>query len=133
MKASTKNKKTSIRDILKLFYVFVPLGLLLSYFYFTDEYSNKMLKERGTDTECVVIAFREGKSGVRGPKKGYYNKCQYIIDDSIHYCYVFTTIKPLPFYTKILVRYYQKKDGTIKIDFPEAYKYKEYGFNDYGY
>jgi hypothetical protein len=135
MKEAIKNEKLSIRDFLKLLYVFVPMALLLSYYYFTTDYEEKLLQTKGTNTECIVIAYGEGKMGVRGPKKGYMNKCQYYIGDSIHHCYIFTTAKPLPFYEKIKLKYFQLKDGSVKIDFPdtEEEKYKEYGFNDYGY
>jgi len=130
------NIKNIIRDCFKILYFFtplLPLALLLSYYYFEREYDDKLLREKGVSTECVVIAYMEGKMGARGPKKGWYNKCQYFIEDEVHYCHIFTTKKPLPFHTKILVRYYLRENGTVRIDFPESYKYEEYGFNDYGY
>lgn len=93
------------------------------------------MQQQGINTECVMVAYEEGRTGQRGPKQGYYNQFAYHISDSIHYCYVFTSIKPLPFDTKLKVRYLQKKDGKVTISFTIEYKeeYKEYGFNDYGY
>ena len=97
--------------------------------------NENLMCTQGVDTECVMIVYGEGRTGQRGPKQGYYNQFAYYIGDSIHYCYVFTSIKPLPFNMKLKVRYLQKKDGKVMINFPDEYKdlYKEYGFNDYGY
>jgi hypothetical protein len=130
-----KNKSVSARDLLKFLYVLIPLGLLLLYVYYSDESDEKLMQQQGINTECVMVAFGEGRTGQRGPKKGYNNQFAYHIGDSIHYCYVFTSIKPLPFDTKLKVRYLQKKNGKVTIRFPAEYKeqYKEYGFNDYGY
>jgi len=135
MKQPTESKKLSVWDILKLFTPLIPLALLLSYYYFKNESENKLFWKQGIDTECIVIAYGEERTGVRGPRKGYYNKCRYFINDSIHYCYIFTTVKPLPVNEKIKLKYFQANDGRIRIDFPntEKEKYKEYGFNDYGY
>lgn len=118
-----------------LLYVFVPMTLMLSYEAIKSGYEDKLWREQGTDTESVVVAYREGKMGVRGVKKGYYNACQYFIGDSIRNCYIFTTTKPLPLNEKIKVKYFQFKDGRIRIGFPNEVKekYREYGFNDYGY
>ncbi|MDR0828885.1 MAG: hypothetical protein LBN95_02075 [Prevotellaceae bacterium] len=112
------------------FFAVILLPLILK-----DNYNRKLMCEQGVDTECVMTAYGEGRTGVRGPKKGYSNQFMYYIGDSIHYCYVFTSVKPLPFDMRLKVRYLQKKDGTIIINFPDEYKetYKEYGFNDYGY
>lgn len=130
-----KNESVSARDLLKFLYVLIPLGLLLLYVYYSGESDEKLMQQQGIDTKCVMVAYGEGRTGQRGPKQGYYNKFAYHIGDSIHYCYVFTSIKPLPFDTKLKVRYLQKKDGKVTIRFPAEYKeqYKEYGFNDYGY
>ena len=113
----------------------VPIILLLAYIYYDGEREEKLIQNQGVDTECIMIAFSEGRTGQRGPKKGYYNQFQYYIGDSIRYCYVFTSVKPLPSGIKLNVRYLQRKDGKVTINFPDEYKkiYKEYGFNDYGY
>lgn len=130
-----KNKSVSARDLLKLLYVLIPIGLLLLYVYYSDESDEKLMQQQGINTECVMVAFGEGRTGQRGPKKGYVNQFEYNIGDSIHYCYVFTSVKPLPYGLKLKVRYLINKDGNVTIDFPDEYKeqYKEYGFNDYGY
>jgi hypothetical protein len=110
------------------------LALILLPLVFEDNHDRKLMREQGVDTECVTVSYREGHTGQRGHKKGYHNQLMYYIGDSAHYCYVFTSVKPLP-YMKIKVRYLQKKDGKVIINFPVEYKekYKEYGFNDYGY
>lgn len=129
------NDKDSARDYLKLLYVLIPFGLLFSYHYFSDKNYEKMMREQGINTECVMVAYGEGRTGQRGPKNGYVNQFKYNIGDSTHYCYVFTSGKPLPYNLKLKVRYLIHKDGNVTIDFPDDYKeqYKEYGFNDYGY
>jgi hypothetical protein len=128
---------TIIRDLsyLKLLYVLVPLGLLLAYIYLEGERDGKLMREQGADTECIMVSYSEGRTGQRGPRKGYSNQFAYYIGDVVHYCYVFTSVKPLPFDLKLRVRYLRKKDGRVTIKFPDEYKeqYKEYGFNDYGY
>lgn len=130
-----KNKSVSARDLLKFLYVLIPLGLFFLYLYFSIEKDEKMMREQGINTECVMVAYGEGRTGQRGPKQGYYNQFAYHISDSIHYCYVFTSVKPLPYGLKLKVRYLINKDENVTIDFPDEYKeqYKEYGFNDYGY
>ena len=128
-------RKMSGWNILLLFIPLVPLALLLLYYYFEDKHERELLQEKGIYTECVVIAYGEGRIGVRGPKKGFFNKCQYSIGNSIHYCYIFTTVKPLPFNEKIELKYFQFDDGRVTITFPDSVneKYREYGFNDYGH
>ncbi len=130
-----EKKNVSARDLLKFLYVLIPLGLLLLYVYYSSESDEKLMQQQGIDTTCVMVAYGEGRTGQRGPKQGYYNQFAFYIGDSIHYCYVFTSIKPLPFDTKLNVKYLQKKDGVVTIKFSAEYKekYKEYGFNDYGY
>ena len=110
-------------------------AMLVLFVFFSSEYDEKLMREQGVDTECVTIAYGEGRTGFRAPQKGYFNQCAYYIGDFIHYCYVFTSVKPLPSGMKFKVRYLQKKDGKVTINFPDEYKeqYKEYGFNDYGY
>jgi hypothetical protein len=131
----TTSKEFSAKDLLKLLFVLIPLGLMLLFLYFGDIHDQKIMREQGIDTECIMIAYGEGRTGQRGPKKGYYNQFQYFIGDSIHYCYVFTSIKPLPYDMRLKVRFLKEKDGKVRINFPDEYKekYKEYGFNDYGY
>lgn len=67
------------------------------------------MHDQGIDTECTMITYGEGRTGQRGPKKGYYNQFMYYIGDSIHFCYVFTSVKPLPSGMKFKVRYLQKR------------------------
>jgi hypothetical protein len=132
---NVKNNNVSVRDFLKLFYVFVPLGLMLMYLYFSGERDQKLMDKQGIDTVCVLIAYGEGSTGQRGQKNGYNNQFEYYIDGVSHYCYVFTSVKPLPVGMELKVRYLKMKDGSVRIDFPDEYKeqYKEFGFNDYGY
>jgi len=133
---NTQIEKGAVKALLKgLSYIFLPLIFLISCFLLEDAYNAKLMRSQGVDTECVMIAYGEGSIGSRSPKKGYKNQFQYFIGDSIHYCYVFTSKKPLPFDMKLKVRYLQKKNGRVIINFPVEYKemYKEYGFNDYGY
>ena len=134
MKETKKIEKLTIQDILKYSSIFVLLGLMLLYIHFDTLHSENTMFKYGVDTECVIVAYQSGSIGVREKINGYRNQCQYFIGDSIHYCYVFTSIKPLPLYTKLKMRYLQKKNRKIVIDFPDEYKeeYKEYGFNDYG-
>ena len=120
--------------LFRLLYLFIPLGLLLMHYYFRGNYYEKMLLENGVNTVCVPFAYAKGKMGVNGPKKGYYNQCKYFIGDRIHYCYVFTTKKPLSSDLKIIVRYYMENGKVVILEYPESDKYdEEYGFNDYGY
>jgi len=131
-----KSKKVSARDLLLyVFYGLAPIGLLLLYLYFSGENEDKLMREEGINTECVMVAYSEGQSGVRGPKKGYNNKFEYNIGNAIYRCFVFTSVKPLPLGLKLKVRYLKTKEGKVRINFPDEYEeaYKEYGFNDYGY
>ena len=133
MKQSSENKKLSVWDILKLFIPLIPLALLLSYYYFEDESERKLLREQGINTECVVIERTKGKMGSRARKEVYNNKCQYLIDGTVHYCNIITRIKPLPINERIEMRYFQFDDGRVNITFPDSMKkkYKEFGFNNY--
>ena len=129
-----KEEKNTIGKI----YLFGGFGLFLFglvYIFFSGLHDEKMMREHGVDTECVMDAYGKGSTGTRERKEGYVNRFVYQIGDSIHHCYVFTSIKPLPFGLKLQVRYLVKKDGSVTIDFPDEYeeKYKEYGFNDYGH
>jgi hypothetical protein len=130
-----KNNDVAARDLLKLLYVLVPLGLILVYIYFSDERDEKLMSKHGIDTKCVMVSYSEGRTGQRGPQNGYFNQFEYHIDDFTHYCYVFTSVKPLPIGMELKVKYLKMKDGNVMINFPDVYKeqYKEYGFNDYGY
>ena len=110
-----------------------------AYHFLNSHYEEKLFNENAIETDCVVIEVSKGRIGFKSPKYGYYNKCQYYINSQIHYCQIFTSVKPLTFGEKIPVKYYQftkgKKKGKILIDFSEEtnLKYHEYGFNDYGY
>lgn len=122
----------------KLLMLILILYLLAAVIYFSsnliqDKNDNILLRDYGTITKCEIISYTQGDIGVRGPKKGYYNRCQYKIGNSIHHCYIFTSKKPFPINTKITLKYFQKKNGKIIIQFPTDSKYDEYGFNDYGY
>lgn len=112
-----------------------PIAILLLYVFFSGKHDEKIMREHGINTECVTVAYAKGKTGSRGPVEGFHNKCAYFINDSIHYCYIFTSQKPLPVGLKLKVRYLVHENGRVTIDFPNEYKteYAEYGFNDYGY
>lgn len=118
-----------------MFLGLVPIGLLLLHLYFSGVREEKQMLEHGVDTECVMVAYDLGRTGVRGPKSGYINKFEYQIGLAKYNCYVFTSRKPLPIGLKLNVRYLKSKDGQVRINFPDDYKqkYKAYGFNDYGY
>ncbi|MDR0828884.1 MAG: hypothetical protein LBN95_02070 [Prevotellaceae bacterium] len=122
------------RTMIIYIFIFLSMPAYLFTQCMKDSKEEKMLQNYGVNTKCQVFAYAEGKSGVRGPKQGYYNKCWYIIGDSVHYCWIFTSKKHLPD-VKIALRYVVLKNGKVKINFPETEvnKYKEYGFNDYGY
>ena len=113
--------------------------LLLAYPFFDGRYENRLFRENYLETECVVVEVGTGRLGTRSPKYGYFNKCEYFIEDNVYYCQIFTTAKPLPFGENITVQYYLftkgRKKGKVKIRFSEemSLKYREYGFNDYGY
>ncbi|GHV44478.1 hypothetical protein FACS1894180_5870 [Bacteroidia bacterium] len=134
-----KFEKRAVRELFPALKLLLATLLFLSFILLPviieDEHNRKLMREQGIDTECVMIAYSEGRTGQRGPKFGYSNQFMYYIGDSIHYCYVFTSVKPLPFDMKLKVRYLQKKNGKVTINFSDKYKeqYKEYGFNDYGY
>ena len=138
MKHSMK-EKLDIRDGLKIVACFVGFFvLILAYPFFNTLYEDKLFRENYLETECVVIEVFKSRTGVRGPKYGYDNKCQYYIGDNVHYCQIFTSIKYLPIGEEITVQYYQftkgRKKGRVHIRFSEEMKlkYHEYGFNDYG-
>jgi len=113
----------------------LPLALLLAYQYFTHEDEISLVLKHGTETECVVIGYAKGKMGYEIKRDGYWNKCQFFIDDSIHFTKIFTTVKPLPYNEKITILYYKyqdgKKKGKVIVVHPDSMKskYKEYGFN----
>lgn len=135
MKSNNNKNKESARELLKLLGVIVAIGLWLLSMYLSTVRDEKIMDKQGVDTTCVMVAYAEGGTGQRGPKKGYHNQFEYRVDGVIHHCYVFTSVKPLPIGMKLNVRYLKKKDGNVTINFPDVYKeqYKEYGFNDYGY
>jgi hypothetical protein len=120
---------------LKVLIILFLLGSLPLYVFLSSNHNERLMREQGENTECVMVAYGEGRTGVRGPKKGFFNQFEYQIGYTIHQCYVFTSVKPLPIGLKLKVRYLQTKDGKVRINFPDEYKetYKEYGFNDYGY
>ena len=135
MKIEGGTPQDFFKAVLVMFAMLACIALFLLPVILEDEHNRKLMREQGVDTECVTIAYGEGRTGFRAPQKGYFNQCAYYIGDFIHYCYVFTSVKPLPSGMKLKVRYLQKKDGKVTINFPDEYKeqYKEYGFNDYGY
>lgn len=128
-----KEKKKRFFFVISSLIFFSILPSYLIFQLIQNKKDQNALLNYGTLTECTVVAYTEGKSGIRGPKKGFYNKCQYNINDSLHYCYIFTSKKPLPSGSKISLKYYQKRNKSVIIDFPDTKKYNEYGFNDYGY
>ena len=130
-----KRQNITGKDVLLLLSALIPIAILLLWIGFSMRHEAKMMREHGIATECVMDTYVKGCTGWRGPIEGYHNRFVYYIKDSIHYCYVFTSVKPLPVGLKLQVRYLIKEDGSVVIDFPEEYEdiYKEYGFNDYGY
>ena len=132
MNLKEQDRKMTIKDILLLLSGLTPIAIMLLYVFFSGLHDEKVMREYGADTECVMISYAKGSLG-RGPTEGYHNRCAYSVNDSIYYCYVFTSVKPLPVGMRLKVRYLMHKDGRITIDFPDEYKevYKEYGFNDY--
>lgn len=130
---NTEKKESS--EYKSIAFVSIVFGMFifgLLYVFFSGLHDEKIMRENGVDTECVMISYAKGSLG-RGPTEGYHNRCAYSVNDSIHYCYVFTSVKPLPVGMRLKVRYLKHEDGRITIDFPDEYKevYKEYGFNDY--
>ena len=61
-----KNESVSARDLLKFLYVLIPLGLLLLYVYYSDESDEKLMQQQGINTECVMVAYGEGRAQAKG-------------------------------------------------------------------
>ncbi|MDR0828524.1 MAG: hypothetical protein LBN95_00220 [Prevotellaceae bacterium] len=79
----------------------------------------------GRDTEGTIIGYKEGYSGFKGPKKGYYNLVKFCTEDSIVYRNMWTSKEPIFNGTKVMIRYYIDKTGKLRIKYTDFEKFKD--------